>query len=186
MNKKQVITITLLGAHLLCIACLNITALAFFNNKSLPLNERSQSIVDAATEVNKLFPKGLNTFIQGYSKYTGITGYVFFSPNPPDSYRVIFSYTQGDQNVLEELPMQTFEGNLRKLCAYDFLKSISDQEFKDLMARSIAARFFELHPGVNDMTLTSFYYQLPSMEDYVKGEKPRFLEDFTYTFNFNE
>lgn len=185
MKTKRMLILGFLLVHLLFIFFCNISALSKFDSKEVSLSENGHILVNTAKKIEQVFPAGYKKAFDVYARYSGITGYVFFSPNPPDSYRCYFTYMANGQSYIEELPMKTFEGDLRKLCGYDYLKDIANADYRDLFARSVAARFFELHPQISEATLTTAYYSLPAMEAYAKGAKPVFSKHLTYRFKYN-
>lgn len=184
-KTKQLFLFIFLSFHLFLIVYGNISTLSVYDTYGVKFSNSGNSIIQIIKRINTNFPDFINNIYTVYQTYTGITGYVYFSPNPPDSYKLYFSFTDTNGNNVIEMPMNSSEGNLRKLCGNSFLKEIKIEDLKDVLAKSIAARFFELRPDVHEFEMTSFYYGLPNMMEYSNGEKPVFVKDFYYKLQNN-
>ena len=79
--------------HLMSIFLTNIIALDAFEAAKNTLPLRSIKLLDAAEKVAQSIPQPIQTAIGFYDTYTGITGYSFFSPDPPYPYQIIVERT---------------------------------------------------------------------------------------------
>jgi hypothetical protein len=171
-------------AHFSSIFVSNFYAYQSFHSIKKDLPAHSVKILNAIDKVSAIVPSSMMKAIDTYNVYTGITGYSFFSPDPPFPYQIIVERTEsnGGQSV-NGLTMETTEGYSRLISVGGFIRDIKNDSLKDLMMRSLAARTYEKYPETQKLRIQTAYYILPPPKLFSQGNKPIFAPHKVYEFN---
>jgi hypothetical protein len=169
--------------HLMSIFLTNIIGYQEFKIVKEHLPARSAQILDATVKTAEAIPQPIQTVLGYYTSLTGITGYSFFSPDPPYPYQILIerTNTEGGQNV-NTLSFETQEGYNRLIAAANFIRDIKNDTIKDIVMRSIAARTYEKFPNTADLRLITAYYILPPPKSFSNGHKAQFEQHLLYEF----
>lgn len=169
--------------HLTSIFLTNIIALNAFEAAKNGLPPRSVKLLDAAEKVSQNIPQSIQSTIGLYTTYTGITGYSFFSPDPPFPYQIIVERTDANGGqAINTMAFNTQEGYNRLTAASNFIRDIKNDTLKDLMMRSVAARTFEKFAETNTLRIVTAYYILPPPKAFRDGNKQFFEQHALYEF----
>jgi hypothetical protein len=182
MKTKKILLLSFLLFHVFCILLTNLIGVYSFREK-LELRAASENTLAFLEKVTDSFSDEVKTVTRWYTSLSGITGYGFFSPDPPYSYIVYFKLENEEQDVHIQDPLLfSQEGKSRMTSAFNQFKETEREDVKNLMAQSMALRAHELNPAYSKIDLMTLFYIVPSMEDYRKGERPFHAPKETYEF----
>jgi len=142
------------------------------------------SLGAASTHV-KRGDNNLVNFLENYRVLTGAgEGYGFFSPNLPNQLIADAWYTDSSgHGVIAHFGLPGREVDLRiGTLMYAFRKL----ETYDLMARNFAAYVLGHHPGTKTVKITLSEYVVPSMSEFIRGERPHIQEFYSGEFIRND
>ncbi len=136
-------------------------------------------------DIERNIPHPLLQVIKWYSTATVLQAkYGFFSPNVSSDPSVqILVYDSKNKVHPFHLPAANHEIALRLHTSYSAFALASDAQ--DLIARSWAAMAWEKYPDAKRIIINAYSYQLPTMEQYVKGVKPSYYRYYQTTFETN-
>ncbi len=182
MKTKKILLLAFLFIHVFSILLTNLIGVYPFREK-LELREASENTLAVLEKVTDCFSTEVKGVTQWYASLTGITGYGFFSPDPPYSYTIYFKLEAEDQGTsIQESPFLSTEGKSRMTSAFNQFKETKNEDVKNLMAQSMALRMHQLNPSYSNIDLMSMFYIVPSMKEYRQGERPYYASHENYEF----
>jgi hypothetical protein len=175
--------------HIISILHINIKSISVFH-KTPDLSPLSVRITQGCLRVTQSLGNWVGICLEGYATWTGLTGYVFFSPNPPVTSRLIIEReNEAHQICISHLEATSFELENKFVSAHSFISSLNQDATQDslrtLCAQSIAARLFEKYPDAIRINVISPNYRLPCMKDFRQGQQTAFKEHSQYEFQKN-
>ncbi len=182
MKTKKILLLTFLFFHVFCILLTNLLGVYPFREK-LELRKASENTLAVLEKVTDCFSTEVKGLSQWYASLVGITGYGFFSPDPPYSYTIYFKLENEEQGVsIQDPPIFSKEGKSRMTSAFNQFKEVENEDVKNLMAQSMVTRMHEVNPSYSKIDLMTMFYIVPSMQEYRQGERPYFAPRETYEF----
>ena len=169
--------------HISSIFLINVITYQDFEQVKKTLPVHSDKILDEVDKLSASIPQSVKMGIGIYSAYSGITGYCFFSPDPPFPYQIIVERT--DENggqAVNTLTLETQEGYNRLVTAASFIRDIKNDTLKDIVMRSVAARTYEKFPDTKQLRIITAYYILPPPKSFSNGNKQFFEQHSLYSF----
>ena len=122
--------------------------------------------------------------LTAYLHGTGIeSGYGFFAPNVPNSYKLVFEIHYLDGRVEYELPQVAGEAaGLRVVSLLDNLGSIDYELMRRTTLNMLTVPVRQSHPDASMIRAVFGTVKLPRMEDYLRGEKESY--EFLHAYDF--
>jgi hypothetical protein len=130
-----------------------------------------------------------NPFRQGLAAYTrgaGIeSGYGFFAPNVPNSYKLVFEIHYADGEVEYALPQVSGRATGTRLAnVFDRIDRAQSDSLRELMLKMLAYSTWQTHPGATMIRAVFGVVRLPSPADYASGQKESYEFLYAYDFTF--
>ena len=121
-----------------------------------------------------------------YTRAAGIeSGYAFFAPNVPDNYKLVFELHYPDGRLEYDLPhVSSDSAGLRLAVLLDHLGDTRSEELREVMIRMISSTVWRDHPNANMVRAVFGLRQLPSADQFRRGEKEsdQFLTAYDFVF----
>jgi hypothetical protein len=129
-----------------------------------------------------------NPVRQGVALYTHVagthSGYSFFAPNVPSSYKAVFEFHSPDGNVEYDLPeIGTEATGLRLGNLLDFIGHTRYPGLREFMLRRLAYASSRQHPKATSVRTVFGVITVPSAPDYKNGERESY--DVLYAYDFH-
>jgi hypothetical protein len=121
--------------------------------------------------------------LRTYRDLTGILrDYRFFAPAVASDLRAGFLLDYPDGST-EFQPLVGDSQEVRLRYHSLIASSMRNAKYRDLLARSWAAVMLSNHPEASRVTVFTQTYDLPSMEAFARGERPRWRAIYAATFD---
>jgi len=119
-----------------------------------------------------------------YTRATGIeSGYAFFAPNVPDNYRLVFELHYPDGRLEYDLPhVASDSAGIRLAVLLDHLGDTRSDELREVIIRMISSAIWRSHPDATMVRAVFGLAQLPSADQFRRGEKES--DQFLYAYDF--
>ncbi len=150
----------------------------------LTMGHMSLAIIGAAYLSLQSLPV-IGGLLHSYSALSGAgSRFGFFAPNVGGNLRATFDLVgPGDQQTSAALNGSSHESDLRIGNTVGILwEKISDEKVRRSMAASWTAHILSKHPGVTKAVAKIEAYDLPTMENYRRGDRPLWRSFYTATF----
>jgi hypothetical protein len=120
-----------------------------------------------------------------YLHIAGIeTGYGYFAPNVPDSYKLVFELHYPDGRVEYELPsMSSAAAGLRVAGLLDKIGRTPYNALRELLVKMLAQSIWRQHPEVKTVRAVFGSTTLPSLSEFEYGKRESY--DFLYAYDFS-
>jgi len=125
--------------------------------------------------------EALATYVQG----AGIeTGYGYFAPNVPGTYRLVFELHYPDERVEYELPsIRSGAGGLRIAGLLDNIGRTPNDALREILVKTQAQSVWRDHPDVKSVRAILGSVRLPSIGEFEKGKRESY--EFLYAYDFS-
>ena len=125
--------------------------------------------------------EALATYVQG----AGIeTGYGYFAPNVPGTYRLVFELHYPDERVEYELPsIRSGAAGLRMAGLLDNIGRTSYDALREILVKTLAQSVWREHPDVKSVRAILGSVRLPSIGEFEKGTRESY--EFLYAYDFS-
>lgn len=122
--------------------------------------------------------------LAAYMHGTGIeSGYGFFAPNVPNSYKLVFEIHYSDGRVEYELPQVAGDAaGLRVVSLLDNLGSIDYELLRRTTLNMLTFPVWRSHPDAIMIRAVFGTVKLPRIEEYLRGETERY--EFLHAYDF--
>jgi hypothetical protein len=120
-----------------------------------------------------------------YLHVAGIeTGYGYFAPNVPGSYKLVFELHYPDGRVEYELPAVSSEAaGLRIAGLLDNIGRTRYDTLRELLVKTVAQSIWREHPEVKTIRAVFGSISLPSVSEFQHGKKESY--EFLYAYDFS-
>ncbi len=151
-----------------------------------PIWQRAEAITFAA--LGKMLSEA-NPVRQALATYLNITGiesgYGFFAPNVPNSYKLVFEIRYGDGRVEYQLPrVGSNAAGLRVVALLDNISAIDYELLRRTTLKMLAFAVWREHPDAEVIRVVFGMVKLPRIEQFVRGEKETYEFLYAYDFRF--
>jgi len=129
-----------------------------------------------------------NTVRQASATYlhiTGIeTGYGYFAPNVPGSYKLVFELHYPDGRVDYELPrVNRAAAGLRLAGLLDQIGRTKYDALREILVKMLAQSLWREHPDVKTIRAVFGSIRLPSVSEFEHGRRESY--EFLYAYDFS-
>ena len=123
-----------------------------------------------------------------YLHLTGIeTGYGYFAPNVPGTYKVVFELHYPDGRVEYELPeVSSVAAGLRLVSLLDQIGRTKHDALREILIKMVAQSVWREHPEVKTMRAVFGSISLPSVSEFEQGKRESYQFLYGYDFSLRE
>jgi hypothetical protein len=143
---------------------------------SIPLGE--------TLSVHNPIRRGIAAYLRG----AGIeSGYGYFAPNVPDSYKIVFELHYPDGRIDYEVPRVA--GAATGLRLSSLLDRIAEETYEPLIAtfvKMLAYSVWQDHQDAMSIRAVVGYVELPTPDEFERGQKESYHALFAYDFDFSK
>jgi hypothetical protein len=120
-----------------------------------------------------------------YLHIAGIeTGYGYFAPNVPGSYKLVFELHYPDGQIEYELPrVNSTAAGLRVAGLLDKIGRTPYDALRELLVKMLAQSIWRQHPEVKTIRAVFGSTRLPSLSEFERGKRESY--DFLYAYDFS-
>jgi hypothetical protein len=120
-----------------------------------------------------------------YLHLAGIeTGYGYFAPNVPGSYKLVFELHYPDGRVEYELPsVSSAAAGLRLASLLDKIGRTPYDALREHLVKTLAASIWREHPEVKTIRAIFGSIRLPSVHEFEEGKRESY--QFLYAYDFS-
>ncbi len=125
--------------------------------------------------------EALNTYMQ----LAGIeTGYGYFAPNVPGSYKLVFELRYPDGRVEYELPsVNSAAAGLRIAGLLDSIGRTPYDALREILVKALAQSVWREHPDVESVRAIVGSIKLPTAHEFTEGKRESY--EFLYAYDFS-
>lgn len=120
-----------------------------------------------------------------YLHIAGIeTGYGYFAPNVPGSYKLVFELHYSDGRIEYELPrVNSTAAGLRVAGLLDKIGRTPYDALRELLVKMLAQSIWRQHPEVKTIRAVFGSTRLPRLSEFERGKRESY--DFLYAYDFS-
>lgn len=153
-----------------------------------PVWQKAEKITTALLAANLAVTNRLRQGITTYLYGTGIqAGYGFFSPNIPNSYKLVVELHYPDGHVEYDIPsVGTRAAGMRLAGLLSQIARFNDQAFQELLIKMIAFSIWQRHSDATVVRAVFGYLQVPTPGEVLRGQKESYHFLCAYDFDFSQ
>ncbi len=123
-----------------------------------------------------------------YLHLAGIeTGYGYFAPNVPGTYKLVFELHYPDGRMEYELPqVSNAAAGLRVMSLLDQIGRTKHDALREILVKMLAQSVWREHPDVKTIRAVLELVTLPSVREFEQGKKASNQVLYTYEFSVSE
>jgi hypothetical protein len=153
-----------------------------------PFDSYSQKAETIASAVlgQQLSPSSpIRQTLTTYLHIAGIeTGYGYFGPNVPGSYKLVFELHYPDGRVEYELPrVGSAAAGLRVAGLLDKMGGPRYDPLRETMVKMLAYSVWQKHPAATTISAVFGIIKLPTIAEFERGQKESY--EFLYSYDFS-
>jgi len=152
---------------------------------SKSLSQKAETVLSFALGQRLAGWNPIRQAIATYLHLAGIeTGYGYFAPSVPGSYRLVFELHYPDGRVEYELPSVTgAAASLRLASLLDKIGRTPYDAFREHLVKMLAASIWREHPEVKTIRAVFGSISLPSVTQFKHGKRESY--QFLYAYDFS-
>lgn len=126
--------------------------------------------------------------ISAYLHFAGIeSGYGFFAPNVPDSYKLVFELHYADGRIEYEQPgVEGMESNVRLASLMDEIGRTTSDPMREVMMKLLAHSIWQQHPDAVMIRAILGSLTLPTVTEFQQGKSETYEFLYAYDFTLSE
>jgi hypothetical protein len=115
------------------------------------------------------------------------TGYSYFAPNVPGSYKLVFELHYPDGRVEYELPsVGSAAAGLRVAGLLDKIGRTPYDALREILVKMLAQSIWRKHPEVKTIRAVLGSSRLPSVKEFEQGKRESYQFLYAYDFSLRE
>jgi hypothetical protein len=148
-------------------------------------SRRVENVADAALGQHLAASNAIRQALVTYLHLAGIeTGYGYFAPNVPGSYKLVFELHYPDGRVEYELPsVSSAAAGLRLASLLDKIGRTPYDALREHLVKTLAASIWREHPEVKTIRAIFGSIRLPSVHEFEEGKRESY--QFLYAYDFS-
>jgi hypothetical protein len=148
------------------------------------LSQKAETVLSFALGQRLPGSNPIRQAIAMYLRLAGIeTGYGYFAPHVPGSYRLVFELHYPDGRVEYELPSVTgAAAGLRLASLLDKIGRTPYDAFREHLVKMLVATIWREHPEVKTIRAVFGSINLPSVTEFQRGKRESY--QFLYAYDF--
>ena len=145
---------------------------------------KAETAVSVALGQHLAASNAIRQALATYLHLAGIeTGYGYFGPNVPGSYKLVFELHYPDGRVEYELPSVSSEAaGLRIVGLLDNIGRTRYDTVREILVKTVAQSIWQEHPDVKTMRAILGSLSLPTVSDFEAGRRESY--EFLYAYDF--
>jgi hypothetical protein len=145
---------------------------------------RAEHLLDLATGSGLPRAHPARQVLAAYTHSAGIeSGYGFFAPNVPDSYKLVFELHYADGTIEYDLAgLETAESNLRLAGYLDELGANMSGPMREVMIKLLANTIWRQHPDAVMVRAVLGAVRLPTPDEFAAGQRES--DEFISAYDF--
>jgi hypothetical protein len=149
------------------------------------ISQKAERIVSIALGQDLSASNPMREILATYLQVAGIeTGYGYFGPNVPGSYKLVFELHYPDGRVEYELPSVSSEAaGLRIAALLDNIGRTRYDTLREILVKTLAESIWREHPDVKSVRAILGSISLPSVSEFEHGERESY--EFLYAYDFS-
>jgi hypothetical protein len=156
-----------------------------FPPNSKRFSQKAETAVSLALGQHLTKSNAIRQALATYLNLAGIeTGYGYFAPNVPGSYRLVFDLHYPDGRVEHELPsVSGAAAGLRIATLLDSIGRTPHDAVREHLVKMLALSIWREHPEVKTIHAELGSISLPSVTDFERGKRASY--EFLYAYDFS-
>lgn len=148
-------------------------------------SQKAETAVSVALGQHLAASNAIRQALVTYLHLAGIeTGYGYFAPNVPGSYRLVFELHYPDGRVEYELPsVSGAAAGLRIAGLLDTIGRTPYDALREHLVKMLAASIWREHPEVKTIRAIFGSIRLPSVHEFEEGKRESY--QFLYAYDFS-
>jgi len=148
-------------------------------------SQKAETAVSAALGQRLAPSNPVRQALTTYLHLAGIeTGYGYFAPNVPGTYKVVFELHYPDGRVEYELPeVSSVAAGLRLVSLLDQIGRTKHDALREILIKMVAQSVWREHPEVKTMRAVFGSISLPSVSEFEQGKRESY--QFLYGYDFS-
>jgi hypothetical protein len=149
------------------------------------LSQKAETVVSAALDQKLAASNPSRQAIAMYLHAAGIeTGYGYFAPNVPGSYKLVFELHYPGRRVEYELPrVNRVAAGLRVAGLLDHIGRTRYDALREILVKRLAQSVWREHPDVKMIRAVFGSIRLPSVTEFERGKRGSY--EFLYAYDFS-
>ena len=148
-------------------------------------SQKAEGVVSALLCERLAASNPVRQVLATYLHIAGIeTGYGYFAPNVPGSYKLVFELHYPDGRIEYELPrVNSTAAGLRVAGLLDKIGRTPYDDLRELLVKMLAQSIWRQHPEVKTIRAVFGSTRLPSLSEFERGKRESY--DFLYAYDFS-
>jgi hypothetical protein len=148
-------------------------------------SQKAEGVVSALLCQRLAASNPVRQVLATYLHIAGIeTGYGYFAPNVPGSYKLVFELHYPDGRIEYELPrVNSSAAGLRVAGLLDKIGRTPYDALRELLVKMLAQSIWRQHPEVKTIRAVFGSTRLPSLSEFERGKRESY--DFLYAYDFS-
>jgi hypothetical protein len=148
-------------------------------------SEKADGVVSALLCQRLTASNPVRQVLATYLHIAGIeTGYSYFAPNVPGSYKLVFELHYPDGRIEYELPrVNSTAAGLRLAGLLEKIGRTPYDDLRELLVKMLAQSIWRRHPEVKTIHAMFGATRLPSLSEFERGKRES--HDFLYAYDFS-
>jgi hypothetical protein len=156
-----------------------------FSSSFRRYSQKAEGVVSALLCQRLAASNPVRQVLATYLHIAGIeTGYGYFAPNVPGSYKLVFELHYPDGRIEYELPrVNSTAAGLRVAGLLDKIGRTPYDALRELLVKTLAQSIWRQHPEVTTIRAVFGSTRLPSLSEFERGKRESY--DFLYAYDFS-
>jgi hypothetical protein len=157
-------------------------------SSSKTFSQKAEGILSAALGQRLAPSNPVRQALTTYLHLAGIeTGYGYFAPNVPGTYKVVFELHYPDGRMEYELPeVSSVAAGLRLVSLLDQIGRTKHDALREILIKMVAQSVWREHPEVKTMRAVFGSISLPSVIEFEQGKRESYQFLYGYDFSLRE
>ena len=151
-------------------------------------SEKTEEVVSALLGERLAASSPVRQTLATYLHIAGIeTGYGYFAPNVPGSYKLVFELHYPDGRIEYKLPqVNSTAAGLRVAGLLDKIGRTPHDALRELLVKMLARSIWRQHPEVKTIRAVFGSIRLPSVNEFEHGKRESYQFLYAYDFSLRE
>ncbi len=148
-------------------------------------SQKAEGVVSALLCQRLAASNPIRQVLATYLHIAGIeTGYSYFAPNVPGSYKLVFELHYPDGRIEYELPrVNSTAAGVRVAGLLDKIGRTPYDDLRELLVKMLAQSIWREHPEVKTIRAMFGATRLPSLSEFERGKRESY--EFLYAYDFS-
>lgn len=147
-------------------------------------SKKAETALSVALRQHLVASSAIRQALETYLHLAGIeTGYGYFAPNVPGSYKLVFELHYPDGRVEYELPsVGSAAAGLRIASVLDTIGRTRHDVLREYLVKTLAQSIWREHPEVKTVRAVLGSIRLPTVSEFEHGQRESY--EFMYAYDF--